>query len=338
MRRSGSLAVVVLAVVVLVGCGSSGPKRTVDARAEALRFFPADAPLVALLDTGPSLASARAALGGAVAGVPAWEAIRADALARLGSAGVPLTGLEALLAVPADEPAEGLPASQLAVGLGPGPGPTRSRTLVVLVTAQPERMERLFGHAAAGGELRRLGESDEAQIYSSADTAFAVRDGVMLAAESAAELRAAIALRDGNSDAQLDDSEVKTLLAKLPTDAPVEAYADLSLLRRRDPALAALAAEEPWARRLGKSAASLAARPAGTIIDLFSEIGPAPAGDSVLPEAEGTARYAVPTTEIRRAIGSGASPLGRLAIAAAPLAAAVAVTGDELRAKLVLSP
>ena len=341
MRRPGLLAALGIAALAVAGCGSSGPKRTVDARSEALRFFPADTPLVALLDTTPAIASERAALAADLTGFPPWQSIRSRLLARLATAGIPVGGLASLLRPDNPELEDGLPTSQLVAGLTPGADPARLRPLVVLVTDQPEGMDRLFARSVRAGSLRPAGSDDEARIYTSADTAFAVRDGVMVAAPDPAGLRAAIERRDGDRDAQLDDGEVKALLVKLPRDEPLEAYADIALLRDDDQAVAALAQREPWIRRLGKAAASAGPRPAGPVLDLFSEIEPAPAGDEVLPEEEGRASFTVPAATIRRAFGdavAGPSGLGRLSVSAAPLAAAVTVTGDELRAKLLLSP
>ena len=140
-----------IGALALFGCGSSGPKRTVDARAEALRFFPPDAPLVALLDTAPEIGPQRAALAAEVAGLPAWDSIRFSLLGRLSAAGLPLGGLAALLRSEDPEPEDGLPISQLAVGLTPGSGSRGPRVLVVLVTDQPAEMKRLFARAAATG-------------------------------------------------------------------------------------------------------------------------------------------------------------------------------------------
>jgi hypothetical protein len=341
MRRPALLAALAIAALTLAGCGSSGPKRTVDARAEALRFFPADAPLVALLDTAPEIAPERSAMAAELAGFAPWESIRSSFLARLSAAGLPLSGLAALVRSEDPEPGDGLPLSQLAVGLEPGPDPDEPRVLVVLVTDQTEAMERLFRRSAASGPMRLVGERDEARIYDSPQTAFAVRDGVMLAADDPASLRAAIDRRDGDDDAQLDDGEVKSLIGELPRKEPLEIYADLAQLRRDDLDAAAMAQREPWMRRLGKASASLGPRLADPVLDLFSEIEPAPADDQVLPDEEGRASFAVSAATIRQALG-GAEPaaglLGRLSISAAPLAAAVIVTGDELRAKLRLSP
>ena len=340
MRRGGLLAALGIAALALAGCGSSGPKRTVDARAEALRFFPADAPLVALLDTAPETAPERAAMAAQLAGFGPWESIRSAIEARLAGSGITVDGLAALLRSGSSEPGEGLPVSQLAVGLEPSEA-GRSAVLAVLVTDRPAEMQRLFTRAAAEGRLRMLGEKDEARIYDSAAAAFAVRDGVMLAARDPALLRAAIARRDGDDDGQLDDGEVKSLIGELPRDEPLEAYADLAQLRRDDPAARAMARREPWMRRLGKAAASLGPRPAAPVLDLFSEIEPASAGGEVLPVEEGQASFGLSAATIRRALAgadSGAGRLRRLAISAAPLAAAVVITGDELRAKLRLSP
>ncbi len=338
MRRGALLAVLGIGALALAGCGSSGPKRTVDARAEALRFFPSDAPLVALLDTAPELGPQRAALAAEFAGIPAWDSIRSSLLGRLSAAGLPLGGLAALLRSEDPEPEDGLPLSQLAVGLTRATGLRSPRVLVVLVTARPAEMDHLFSRAAATGPLRPAGGKDDARLYFSPRTSFAVRDGVMLAAAGPALLRAAIARRDGDDAAQLDDGEVKALIGKLPREEPLEAYADLAQLRRANPDAAAIARSEPWTRRLGKAAGSLGPRPAAPVLDLFSEIEPSAAGDEALPE-EGRASFAVSSMAVRRAIdGSGAGPFGRLAMSTAPLEAEVIITGDELRAKLRLSP
>ena len=63
----------------------------------------------------------------------------------------------------------------------------------------------------------------------------------MLAAADPTLLRSAIARRDGEDDARLDDAEVKSLIGELPRDEPLEAYADLAQLRREDPDAAAMA-------------------------------------------------------------------------------------------------
>lgn len=339
MRKPVLAGIIALAALALAGCGSSGPKRTVDARAEALRFFAAGTPLVALLATGPDSAASRAELGAAVATVPAWAGIRDGVLARLAAAGISISRLERLAAAEAESSTEGLPTSQLAVGLEPAP--SGYRPLVVLVTSEPGRMDRLFARSLAGGHLRRAGEEDEARIYAGSGGAFAVRDGVMLAGAGTAQLRRAIDLRDGERGAQLDDGEVKSLLGKLPPGAPVEVYADMPVLRLHEPAVAALAQSQPWSRRLGKTVASLEQRPPAPVLDLFSEIGPGEAGGAVITGEDSKAGFAISVPETRRALSGAAtrsSPLSQLSVSAAPLAVTVTLTGDELRAKLVLSP
>ena len=97
MMRRGPLVALGIAALALAGCGSSGPKRTVDAQAEALRFFPADAPLVALLDTAPGAAPERAAMAAELAGFGPWESIRSAIEVRLAAAGITVGDLAALL-------------------------------------------------------------------------------------------------------------------------------------------------------------------------------------------------------------------------------------------------
>lgn len=340
MRRPGSLAAIVLAVVMLGGCGSSGPKRAVDARTEALRFFPAGAALVVLLDTGPEDAASRGELGAAFAALPAWEAIRSTAVARLRDAGISDANLRSLLDNRSATGDIGIPASQLAIGAGSAeaPGPD---ALAVLVTDRSESMDRILEGSAASGRISHSGSLDEADIYSGAGSAFAVRDGVLLIGSSERQIRDAISLRDGDRDAQLDDGAVRTLLDKLPIGAPLEAYADFAELRLHDPGIAALAFRRPWTRSLGKVALSLREEPVGPVMDVFSELQPGVASGGPLAAGDTTARYTLSATDLGRALGgevAGSTELNRLSVASAPVSAAATVSGDELRMKLVLSP
>jgi hypothetical protein len=217
MRTLPPLAALILLAALLSGCGESSVKRSVDAQTEALRFFAADVPRVAILATDNEAGISDAAIA-SLSGLAPWGGVwkRTDELLR--SSGIPPARLDELIR--GSEATAGLPGSQLAMELS---GPDQS--LTVLVTDRSEEMDKVFRHAAAAGGLTRSGEFDNAAIYKGRGGAFAVRDGVMLVAASTARLRTAIETRDGDRGDQLDDRNVQALLDEVPEQAPLDVYA-----------------------------------------------------------------------------------------------------------------
>ena len=144
MRRCACLCgLLILAVPLATGCGgSSDAKRAVDARAEAMRFFPATAPLVALLDTNDAVAEERSALVGSLSGVPVWSSLRANAALRLHDAGIDPARMVALLRDSSDP--DGIPTSVLAAGWEGSTDAVPQPLLVVAVSDRPVAMAQLL--------------------------------------------------------------------------------------------------------------------------------------------------------------------------------------------------
>jgi hypothetical protein len=340
MRMSRRLPALILLSLMIAGCGGSEAKRSVDARVEALRFFGSDAPLVALLDTGPQAEADRAALAASLRGLPIWDSLRRETPRLLHAAGIASARLRALTGTPEVE--EGFAASQLAVGIGPGETRSVSPTLTVLVTDESAEMSRIFEQAADRGRLAPAGELDDARIYTSRDGAFAVRDGVMLAAATPLRLRIAIKTRDGDRADQLDDRNVEDLLEEVPEEAPLDVYANVPGLSASDPAVAEL--ETPpaaWLKSLRDVVLAVSGTPQGLRIDAFGRLEGSPPAEESPPLGERPRQAALSRTAVTRLVAGGAarsSPLYELLVEAAPFEAAASVDGDELRATLRTAP
>ena len=223
-RRNASIALALaLATATATGCGTSEPKRAVDARTEVIRFFAVDAPAVALLRPNPPARVAE--LNRAAAGIPAWTSLRDGVLEPLHGAGLRRSDL-ARLARPRDE-IEGLDAAAIALG-APTPGSLAAGSrLLVFATDQGPLLVRLLRRSADAGRLRPAGRLDEALLYRSPDAAFAARDGVLVSAPRLNDVRAAIERRDGDSDEQLDEDVVNSLFDELSIEGALLVYANL---------------------------------------------------------------------------------------------------------------
>lgn len=339
MRMSRRLPALLLLSLAVAGCGGSEAKRSVDARVEALRFFGTDAPLVALLETGPGAAADRAELAGSLSRLPVWNSLRGQMTRVLDAAGLAPARLRELATASGTE--EGVPGSQLAVGIDPGSG-LRHAELAVLVTDKAEEMSRIFDQAAASGELSLAGELDDARLYTSGDGAFAVRDGVMLAADTPARLRVAIKTRDGDRDEQLDDRDVAALIDKVPAAAPLDVYANMPALTESDPTFADLASPPAaWLNSLRELVLAVSGTPQGLRIDAFGRLEASPPAGESPPLGERPRRAALARGALTGLVAGGAAPtseLRDLLLEAAPLEAAASVDDEELRATLQTSP
>ena len=221
MRRPLALFLLAATVGLVPGCGSdpspgeAEPRRALDPRAEAMRFFGANTRALLLLRTDMPRSSEELA---SVAGsVPTLARTLENIGARLKAAGI---DSNAVLRLGRAEDGEG-PGAELVVGLAPG-----ARFLFVLATDRPDDLEELFASAAkTSGALREAGRYDDALLYAGPGVSFALRDGVLAAAASLATLRRAISIRDGDPSRHLDDDDIDAALDDVPRRAALHAVA-----------------------------------------------------------------------------------------------------------------
>jgi hypothetical protein len=335
MRRSAPLHLALTAALAIAGCGggSDDPKRAVDARTEALHFFPADQPFVALLDTSTPNRRALARTVRALGSAPALDAFagRAEFASRSDLELTPLTDL-----LGDEEMEDGVAASQAALGLRPD-ATRREDALLVLVSDRSDEVEEAAETVAADSRMEEVGRFHEARLFAGASSALAVRDGVVLIGPDAASLRAALTLRDSNQDEQLDEDQVADLLGELPVQPPLVAYADVAALERTDPAVTALAlGERTWMRALRETAIAISPEAAGIRIEVFAEVEPD--NGPAIPFGEQPREVEIARLEAGRLVGGGparASAFHGAVLALAPFLARGSVTDDELRATIV---
>ncbi|HZB86620.1 MAG TPA: hypothetical protein VE289_08670 [Gaiellaceae bacterium] len=332
MRKSAPLHLALIAALAIAGCGGSDdPKRAVDARTEALHFFPADQPFVALLDTStpdrPALGRAVRALRGAgtleaFTGYPAL----------LPGNEVELAPLAELMTD--EDPDDGLADSQAAMGLS---GRTGEDVLLVLVSERTEEMEDAAEEVAQGLGLNETDGFHEARVFAGDALALAVRDGVVLLAPGIARLRAALVLRDSNQDEQLDEDQIADLLRELPAGTPLVAYANFALLEGNDPAVGLLAlGERSWMRALRDTAIAVAPEPGRLRVEVFAEVESEEAG--AIPFGEEPQEVEVVRAKAGRLVGGNLrqpSAFRDAVVALAPFVARASLTDEEVRATVI---
>jgi hypothetical protein len=345
MRRPAALQLLIAVALALAACGteSDDPKRAVDARTEAIHFFPADQPFVALLDTsGADQAELESAIG-ALQTAGGLEAFGADAAAHLHEAGIDLQPLLDLL--DDEDPDDGVADSQAALGLNPTGRPTED-VLIVLVSEQTDEVEAAVEDLAEAAGLSELPEFHSARLFAGRDLTLAVRDGVVLVGRGATRLRAALVLRDADQDEQLDEDQVRAVLDELPAEPPLVAYADVGALEGSDPGVTALAlGERAWMRALEETAISITPEPTRMLIEVVAEVD----SDAVergetygvqLPDEEALQRIVVTDRDARRLVSgefSGTSAFHDSIVALAPIRAEASLSDDELRATIIAS-
>jgi hypothetical protein len=332
MRGLFALPVIALSVALLAGCGTSQTKRAVDSRTEVLRFFPADAQVVALLRTDLSSGN-QLALDRAASGIPVWTRLRARLLRQLDAAGLSLDALRPALRPDVESP--GPP--ELAAGAASASAIAAGRPLVILATDHADRLYRVVNDAAKGGHLQPAGSYHEARLYRSRLAVFAVRDGVLVIAAGLGQIRTALDTRDGDRYAHLNDGEVEQLLGELPVDAPLEIYANSGTIAETDPAVRAMTAAAPWIAALGESAVGVHASGSAVAIDVIAKASEA-SGTAQPPFGEAPTRVAFTGSGLRGlATTSAARPLLSALIGAAPAAGVASYSDGELHAHLILS-
>jgi hypothetical protein len=328
MRRLAPLSLFLAAALAVAACGGDGddPKRAVDARTEALHFFAADQPFVALLDTSTPNRLALARTVRALASSPALSAFASGGGAFVGRSGLDLGRLAELLTD--DDPEDGLAASQAAYGIKPsGAG---SEVLIVLVSEQVDEMESEAEAVAISAGMTEGDEIASARVFSDGQAALAVRDGVVALAPDLPALRSAIALRDADQDEQLDEDRISGVLADLPSEPPLVAYMNLAALRDTDPGLFA---DILWLlRSIDEAGIGITPGAAAMRVDIVAEIEE----DGLRPGELRDDR--VDEIEAHRIVGGrrvAGNEFRNAILALAPFSANTVLDDDELRATVL---
>lgn len=331
-NKRGKPAAIVLALALVAGfaaCGESGAKRSVDARTESLSFFAEDAPVVALVRPDPPADLIE--LNRVARGLPAWGKLREMIVTRLHDAGLDRARLRRLIRP--EEKLEGIEAAALALGAVAPDDLAAGRSLLVLATDQSELLARYLRKSAAAGRLTRVDTLDGAALYRGPDNAFAVRDGVLVAASTVSEARFAIRRRDGDSDQQLDDGAVGSLFAGLEQTGPLLVYANLGQVRNADPGLQRLTEQAPWTDTLGPTAASARVEDGVLKIEDYSKSsGDLSSAD--LPIGSEPSPFQINAASVDSLMPPG--PLHDLLAGLAPISGEATATSDEVRLHVTL--
>jgi hypothetical protein len=287
--KEASIALAILLALLIAGCGETGPKRSVDARTEALRFVAVDAPVVAVLRTNPW--ASVLALNDAATGIPAWMDLRTRVLGPLLAAGISPAELAKLLQTGQD--VAGTTPAALALGAATPADLAAGRGLLVLATDQSQQLSSLLRAEAKMGTLKPAGQLDEAQLYRRGATGYAVRDGVLVSAPRLADVRTAIERRDGDTDRQLDEDVVNSLFNDLSSQGPLLVYANLADVRGGDPGMRQLAEQAPWTAKLGPTAATAEAENGVVKIEDFSKTSGSNFSSGELPLGSRPSRFQI---------------------------------------------
>jgi hypothetical protein len=332
MRAKAAMAALaILVVAVPVGCGTSGPKRSVDARTEALRFFAVNAPVVAVLRPQPW--SGVLALNNAAGSNPAWMQMREEVLGPLLAAGVSAPELAKILQSGQD--VEGAEATAIALGAATPDDLAAGRSLLVLSSDQSELLAGVLRGQARAGKLRPAGKLDEASLYRGTGVAFAVRDGVLVSAPRLADVRKAVERRDGDTDLQLDEDVVNSLFNDLQTQGPLLVYASLAGVRDADPGMRQLADQAPWTGKLGPTAATAYAEGGSVRIEDFSKTSSGSFTSSELPLGATPSPFRIDSSGAATLIPQP-GPIRSLLTALAPISGEATASSDEVRLHVTL--
>lgn len=338
VRRAFALILASALAVALGACGSADrePKRTVDARNEAIRFFGPGTPFVALIDPAAGEGADPGQVMDDLAGVPAVAVFARENLGFASEQGLGLDDLTPLLGK-TDASLE-LATTQVAVGIAPDGIPTED-ALIVVVTDRPRLTATRIDHASAAAGMKRAGALDGAHLYEGSSAALAVRDGVVLLAQRIKGIRDALRVRDSDPDLQLDDGQVVSVLEKLPETAPLQAYADVGALARIDPALAGLAGgPRGWVSSLAEAGLSVTPGEPSQV-ELATAIDGSVRDE--VPLEERPLEIALGRRTLARALVDGGAAAGDFRdalLALAPGELTVSATSDELRLLLRTSP
>jgi hypothetical protein len=276
-RRPLALAATLLAALLLLlpGCGGGDDKSSTKAVAggptgEALSYFPANAGLVALIETdGEQIQAAEALL----TKFPGSDKLLDQLKAKVNATGVDF-----------DKDVKPLLGNPIALGTA---GSDLDSMVVVLVATDEAKLNALVDRQIKAGKLKKTGEQAGATIYSDGpDTALAIKDATALIADTPAQLGALLAIHNraaGLTPATFDEPFTngvsKDALVRISGSAP-------TLLANPK---AASARRIPWVAALGRFAVALKAEQDAVALDARVDTSKAKLTDDDLPIAPGDA-------------------------------------------------
>ena len=250
MRRYLSV-ILVLGLLALAGCG--GGDDSGSALDEALAVLPKDAPFAVAVDTDVEGDQFKA-LDKLVGRFPFSGQIKEGLKNGIEESGGGLDYEEDV------KPLLGNPLVVGALDAGAITDESNDNLLAAVKVKDKDKLDDLISKT----KPRKAGEASDADIYHEGDTTFAVKDDLVVFANSDAQLKSALERADG--DDHLDEDTFNEGLSGLPDKALARIYADVEALLKSDPG-SADARRIKWIAALRQVGATLTAKDDGLDID-----------------------------------------------------------------------
>ena len=275
-RRPLALATLVAALLLLPGCGSDNKDSSKSAAGgptgQALSYYPANAGLVALIETDASGEQIKAA-DALLKRFPGSSQLLAKLKAKINSTGVDFdTDVKPLLGNP--------------IALGTA-GSNLDSMVVVLVANDGAKLQALVDRQIKAGKLKKTGEQAGATLYQDGpNTSLAIEDSTALIANTPAQLGAALAHHDKGDGLTVETFD-KPFTNGVSKDALVRISGNAPTLLANPKA--ASARRVPWVAALGQFAISLRAEPDAVTLDARVDTSKGDLTEDDLPFASGPA-------------------------------------------------
>jgi hypothetical protein len=273
--RKLSLLTLVLAILVVAGCGDSAGGSEADSPLDnALRYLPADAPFAVAIDTDTDGGQYGAA---------------SDIVDRFPFGDMVKDRIEGAV----EDRAGDVERLQKALGNEFVVGSTNAKSFVQAPSGEDTRFVGAIQAKSEGAldellkdeKLEEDGESNGAKLYKDdSGDSFAIDGDVLVVAGSKQELENALATRDGDDSLTEEDFEAGT--EGVPADALLRAYVDVGGLLRGSPE-AKDALKSKWVSAVRTAGIALSFEQDAVAIDLSVKTDPEGLTDADLPIASG---------------------------------------------------